>query len=403
LVSCEVQGFSHSLSPGSQNNNIIHTNTSTQDGGISVVNDVDVNSLDESISTGKQTIELNSKLKSSINTISRLKKLELIYSSSNENSFNNNNSNNNNINNDTTGVGINQKTPRTTKEIKSGKSYKAISTNLNDQQQKISSNLSLFKLNISNDALSAANAVVSVKKGIQKIELQQPQQQQQQKQSVKELSTDYEILERLLVNDLRPGQPSADMSSSLNELKVAIGEIARPDTKHTKPTKSGKQNQQQQQQQQQQNPQQTNTKQRKLIFKRNFSDESSEESNVTTETTPAGKVKVSVKLPVVENEETNTCVPKSEEFSSDSIHRVYEKTKLLIRNFYKNFDLLNENQQKLESQIALEQGASAEVQTRVNSINLHQNRGKEINSILTNTPYTPHWFNIATMGTNNSK
>jgi len=164
---------------------------------------------------------------------------------------------------------------------------------------------------------------------------------------------------------------------------------------------------------------------RKLIFKRNFSDESSEDAATDTtataattsavgataasvSTAPGGKVKVSVKLPVVESEETSGAVkqasepgPGTQEFNSDSIHRVYEKTKLLIRNFYKNFDLLNENQQKLESQIALEQGATTEA--RLNSIQLQQARGKEINSILTNTPYTPHWFNIATMGPNNNK
>lgn len=94
----------------------------------------------------------------------------------------------------------------------------------------------------------------------------------------------------------------------------------------------------------------------------------------------------------------------AQDFNNESIHRVYEKTKILIRNFYKNFDLMNENQQKLESQIAIEQIGSdgiGNAGSRMNSVNLQQNRGNpNFNSILTNTPYTPHWFNIATMGSN---
>ena len=65
---------------------------------------------------------------------------------------------------------------------------------------------------------------------------------------------------------------------------------------------------------------------------------------------------------------------------------------------------MNEHQQKLESQIAVEQSV-VETQARINSVNLQQNRGTaaSFNSILTNTPYTPHWFNIATLGPNNTK
>lgn len=93
------------------------------------------------------------------------------------------------------------------------------------------------------------------------------------------------------------------------------------------------------------------------------------------------------------------------DFNNDSIHRVYEKTKILIRNFYKNFDLMNENQQKLEQQIQMEQHM-ASMEPKMNSIGLQNGRSggnvnstpNSINSIMTNTPYTPHWFNIATMG-----
>lgn len=89
-----------------------------------------------------------------------------------------------------------------------------------------------------------------------------------------------------------------------------------------------------------------------------------------------------------------------QEYSNESIQRVYEKTKILIRNFYKNFDLMNENQQKLENQIQIET-QNPDTTNRINSISLQQSRpNTNINSLLTNTPYTPHWFNIATMGTN---
>jgi hypothetical protein len=174
-------------------------------GGLSVLNGVDVSNLDEATKSAG-VIELNSMSRSS--TSSRLKKLESIYS--------NNSENNENAAGTPGGDCLHSKTPRATApaEAKSAKSsLRVVSTSLSEQHQQ-GSNLSLFKLKISNEALSAANAVVTVRKGVQKIELQQ------QHRPVRELSTDYEILERLLVNDLGNSETAAEISSSLNELKV---------------------------------------------------------------------------------------------------------------------------------------------------------------------------------------
>ena len=146
---------------------------------------------------------------------------------------------------------------------------------------------------------------------------------------------------------------------------------------------------------------------RKLIFKRNFSDESDEElkvqhivnappPNPSTEPQAPNETKLSVAVNATEWDNENN---KQREYNSDSIHRVYEKTKILIRNFYKNFDLLNENQQRLEQQIQIEQ-ATKEC-SRMHAVSLQQNcANATLNASLTNTPYTPHWFNVATMGTN---
>ncbi len=165
-----------------------------------------MSNLDEATKSAG-VIELNSVSRSS--TSSRLKKLESIYS--------NNSENNENAVGAPGGDCLRSKTPRATApaEAKSAKSsLRVVSTSLSEQHQQ-GSNLSLFKLKISNEALSAANAVVTVRKGVQKIELQQ-----QQHRPVRELSTDYEILERLLVNDLGNSETAAEISSSLNELKV---------------------------------------------------------------------------------------------------------------------------------------------------------------------------------------
>lgn len=168
-----------------------------------------MSNLDEATKSAG-VIELNSMSRvsnSSSSTSSRLKKLESIYY-------------NNSENNESAAAGaaggdcLRSKTLRATApaEAKSA-SLRVVSTSLSEQHQQ-GSNLSLFKLKISNEALSAANAVVTVRKGVQKIELQQ------QHRPVRELSTDYEILERLLVDDLGSSETAKEIGSSLNELKV---------------------------------------------------------------------------------------------------------------------------------------------------------------------------------------
>jgi hypothetical protein len=177
-----------------------------------------------------------------------------------------------------------------------------------------------------------------------------------------------------------------------------------------------------------------NNKQIELLFENqiNNSEKSIAYSPTTTATSLSTTINSNFNLNEIEqskdlnnslsNNNNNNNFENKKNSENNNIKHVFEKTKLLVRNFYRNFDLLKETQDLSEQFVSSKMFSSTDASKNIkqqqqqsilnNKNNLLTNStsnilvNNTINCTTTLTPSTtiqqPHWVNIATMGSSSN-